>query len=79
MEQEKLIELLLQQNAEISNRTSFCPDEYVFAAYFSDNSDHSVSELHENHLVECGYCLARVAVLAQVQPFSLKNDVHHSA
>ena len=66
MDQQKLTALLHQQDAEISERTPFCPDDHEIAAYFDRQPDHPESELSEHHLLNCGYCLARVEVLAQL-------------
>jgi len=66
MDQQKLTALLHQQNTEISERTPFCPGDHEIAAYFDRKADHPDNQLSENHLINCGYCLARVAVLAQL-------------
>ena len=66
MDQQKLTVLLHQQDTKISERTPFCPGDHEIAAYFDRKPDHPDSELSEHHLVNCGYCLARVAVLAQL-------------
>ncbi len=66
MDQNKLIALLHQQETEISERTPFCPGDNEIAAYFDHKSPHHDNELSEQHLVNCGYCLARITVLAQL-------------
>jgi hypothetical protein len=66
MEQQKLTALLHQQNTEIVERTPFCPNDDEIAAYFDRKSSHPGGKLSEQHLVTCGYCMARVRVLAQV-------------
>jgi hypothetical protein len=72
MDQQKLIELLHQQNREIAECTTFCPDDEQIAAYFDGVLNHPESEQLDRHLIDCGYCLSRVAIQARVQ---LDNDV----
>jgi hypothetical protein len=66
MDQQKLIALLHQQDTEIAKRTPFCPGDHEIAAYFDRKAGHPDSQLSEHHLIDCDYCLARVAVLAQL-------------
>lgn len=70
MDQQKLTALLHQQDPEIGERTPFCPDGYEIAAYFDCKHLHPDRELSEHHLINCRYCLAQFAVLAQLH----KND-----
>jgi hypothetical protein len=66
MDPQKLTALLHQQDTEIAERTPFCPDDHEIAAYFDHKPHHPDSEISEHHMANCGYCLARVAVLAQL-------------
>jgi hypothetical protein len=66
MDKQKLTALLHQQATEIAERTPFCPGDHEIAAYFDHKPHHPDSEISEHHLANCGYCLARVAVLAQL-------------
>lgn len=75
MDQQKLTALLHQQNTEISERTPFCPGDDEIAAYFDRKPHHPDSEISEHHLVNCGYCLARVAVLARLHKYDDEEQV----
>jgi hypothetical protein len=66
MDQQKITELLQQQHTEMAERTPFCPNDHEIAAYFDHKPHHPDGELPEHHLANCGYCLARVAVLARL-------------
>jgi hypothetical protein len=66
MDQHKLTTLLHQQDTEIPDRTPFCPEDHEVAAVFGRKSGDPGDALSEHHLVNCGYCLARVAMLAQL-------------
>jgi hypothetical protein len=66
MDQQKITALLHQQSTEIAERTPFCPGDHEIAAYFDRKPAHPDSGISERHLVSCGYCLARIVVLAQL-------------
>jgi hypothetical protein len=78
MDQQKITELLQQQNTEIAERTPFCPDDHEIAAYFDRYPHHPEGELSEHHLINCGYCLARVAVLAQLHKYGDDEQIQDS-
>ena len=74
MDLQKLTLLLHQKSSEITERTPFCPGDHEIAACFDLNSRHAESALSEHHLINCNYCLARVAVLAQLH----KSDANET-
>jgi hypothetical protein len=66
MDEYRLTELLQLHSGDLPARSRFCPDDEHITRYFEVTLDDSQWTAVKRHLVECGYCLARVGILERL-------------
>ena len=73
--QQEIIALLRSLDADIGERTPFCPDEYTVAAYVAGKQEAPDRQGFEQHLASCGYCLALTAGLGRLAESTAHAEV----
>lgn len=73
--QQEIIALLRSLDADIGERTPFCPDEYTVAAYLAENREMPDRRGYEQHLAGCSYCLALTAALGRLAESAAPEEV----
>jgi len=53
------------QSAETEERQPGCPDDYTLASYIDGGLSERDHGRFEQHLADCGYCMARVGILGR--------------
>ena len=76
MNEQKLTSLLRQQSPDLAVRTPFCPEDQQIAAWFDGEMPHHAREAIQRHLVDCGFCTARIGVLAKLHESSDGEAIH---
>lgn len=76
MNEQKLTSLLRQQSPDLAERTPFCPEDQQIAAWFDDEvADHEYEAI-QRHLVDCGFCMARVGVQTRLRANGNGEAIH---
>ena len=76
MNERKLTSLLRQQSPDLAVRTPFCPEDQQIAAWFDGEMPQHEREAVQRHLVDCGFCTARIGVLAKLHESSDGEAIH---
>jgi hypothetical protein len=66
MDDQKHIDLLTLQVAELTERTAFCPEDQQIAEYFDGELPEAERDRVERHLADCRFCLARLGMLQRL-------------
>jgi hypothetical protein len=79
MEDKSPTELLLLQSAEVTGRTSFCPDDQQITEYYEGMLPGAERERVERHVADCRFCAARIGMLARLDEGVAQNRVPEDA
>ena len=67
MDKQDHTKLLQLQSAELTAPTAFCPDDQVIAEYFDGDLPPAEKDKLGRHLIDCGFCLARIGILERLE------------
>lgn len=60
-------DLLLLQSAELTERTQFCPEDQVIAAFFDGELPGEAKASLNRHISDCGFCQTRIGLMYRLQ------------
>jgi anti-sigma factor RsiW len=75
MDPDHLTSLLAERASERPVRSPACPDESRIAGYIDGGLDAAIRQQLEQHLADCGHCLALVGLLSRERSASASESV----
>jgi hypothetical protein len=75
MDPDHLTSLLAKRASERPMRSPACPDEHRIAGYVDGGLDAAVRQELEQHLADCGHCLALVGLLSRARSASASESL----